>query len=197
MFTGIVTDVGQVCTVAETPGGRRFVIGSGFGADTLFPGESIACAGCCLTVVEADGAGGFAVDVSPETLARTTIGQWQAGTDVNLERALRMGDALGGHMVSGHVDDVALCVAVEADGECWRLSIQVPDPLARFIAPKGSVALDGVSLTVNAVAQAVFGVCIIPYTWSHTTFHTLKAGSRMNLEVDLMARYVQRMMEAQ
>lgn len=158
-------------------------------------GASIACAGCCLTVVAA-GPDGFAVDVSPETLDKTTLGGWRQGTRVNLERALRAGDELGGHMVSGHVDACAVCTGVAPDGEFWRMRFEVPESLARFIAVKGSVALDGVSLTVNAVEGRSFGLCIIPYTWTQTTFGAMAPGQRVNLEVDVMARYVQRMLEA-
>lgn len=195
MFTGIITDVGRVRSLAERPGGRRLEIETDFDLSAVAGGASIACSGCCLTVVE-KGDGAFAVDVSPETLAKTTLGAWEVGTPVNLEKSLKMGDELGGHIVSGHVDGVAECLSVAAEGESWRLDVRVPEPLARFIAPKGSVALNGVSLTVNEVSGSTFGVCIIPYTWGHTNFRDMKAGRKLNLEVDLLSRYVNRILEA-
>ncbi len=195
MFTGIVTDVGRVRSVSKTPGGRRLAIETGFEMGGVPIGASIACSGCCLTVIaKADHV--FEVDVSPETLDKTTLGGWEVGTRVNLERSLQMGDELGGHIVSGHVDGVAECLSVVEDGESWRMAVRVPEPLARFIAPKGSVALEGVSLTVNEVSGAEFGVCLIPHTWNHTNFQNVKSGGRLNLEVDLLARYVNRILEA-
>lgn len=195
MFTGIVTDIGRVHSVSERPGGRRLEIETAFDLAEVSIGASIACSGCCLTVVEKT-CSRFAVDVSPETLEKTTLGGWGVGASVNLEKSLKMGDDLGGHIVSGHVDGLATCLSVTPDGESWRMKIAVPAPLARFIAPKGSVALDGVSLTINEVEGDVFGVCLIPHTWTHTTLGVRKAGDEMNLEVDLLARYVNRILEA-
>lgn len=157
-------------------------------------GASIACSGACLTVVN-KGDGWFAADVSGETLSKTTLGAWQTGRRINLERSLRMGDELGGHLVSGHVDGVARVADRRADGESIRFTIRVPGELARFIAPKGSVALDGVSLTVNEVSGDSFGVCIIPHTAAMTTFAVLQPGDRVNLEIDMLARYVARLLE--
>ena len=157
-------------------------------------GASIACAGVCLTVVD-KGADWFAVDVSSETLARTTLDSWQPGRHINLERALRLGDELGGHLVTGHVDGVAEVTSRRADGESTRFTIRPPRALARFVAAKGSVALDGVSLTVNEVGPEEFGICIIPHTAAMTTFGELAAGARVNLEIDMLARYVARLLE--
>lgn len=196
MFTGIVTDVGRVEEV--TPGGvTRFVLSTRYDLDTVDLGASIAHNGCCLTVVEKEG-GRYAVEVSAETLDKTTLGGWTVGTPVNLERSLRLGDELGGHLVSGHVDGVALVVGSRPDGDSTRFEVEAPAAVAGMIAPKGSIALDGVSLTVNEVGSgdggAVrFGVNVIPHTRDHTTFRTLAAGDRVNFEIDLLARYVARL----
>ncbi|MFC7332186.1 riboflavin synthase [Rhodocista pekingensis] len=194
MFTGIITDVGHVAAI-ERRGDTRFTIGTRFDTGSIDLGASIACNGCCLTVVELL-PGAFRVDASGETLSKTTLGDWQVGTPVNLERALRLGDELGGHIVSGHVDGVAEVLSVVPEGDSTRWRFRVPDALARFIAPKGSVALDGVSLTVNEVDGPVFGVNIIPHTRAHTTFGTLRPGGRVNMEVDMLARYVARLAES-
>ena len=194
MFTGIITDIGEL--VARE--GGRFTIRSRYGADSIALGASIACDGACLTATEivADRAGClFKVDVSNETLSRTTLGTWQAGRRINLERALKAGDELGGHIVSGHVDGLAGIRTISADGQSRRFVFEVPDGLARFIATKGSVALDGISLTVNEVEKGSFGVNIIPHTLTHTTLSAKKPGDRVNLEVDVFARYVARAME--
>ena len=193
MFTGIITDIGEL--VARE--GGRFTIRSRYGAESIALGASIACDGACLTATEivADSAGClFKVDVSNETLSRTTLGTWQAGRRINLERALKAGDELGGHIVSGHVDGLAGIRTISADGQSRRFVFEVPDGLARFIATKGSVALDGISLTVNEVEKGSFGVNIIPHTLTHTTLGARKPGGRVNLEVDLIARYVARLM---
>lgn len=193
MFTGIVTDVGRLRTV-EKRGDTRFVIETGFDVAALNVGASVACAGVCLTVVAVlDGA--FAVDVSAETLSRTTLGGWRQGTAVNLERALRVGDELGGHITTGHVDAVAAVLSVVPDGESLRMEFEVPGSLAGFIAEKGSVCVDGVSLTVNAVKGARFGVNIIPHTREHTTLGALAPGATANVEIDVLARYVARLAE--
>jgi riboflavin synthase len=194
VFTGIITDIGEVIGRE----GGRFAIRSAFDADGIDIGASIACDGCCLTVVTVrpDGAGSaFTVDVSNETLSKTTLGSWAPGRRINLERALRAGDELGGHIVSGHVDGVARILDIRADGESRRLLFEVSPPLARFVAAKGSVALDGTSLTVNEVQGARFGVNLIPLTLTQTTWGRKKPGDDINVEIDLFARYVARLME--
>ena len=193
MFTGIVTDVGRVESVADR-GDRRFVLSTAYDTATIAIGASISCSGCCLTVVET-APGRFAVDASAETLAVTTLGGWREGTEVNFERALKVGDELGGHLVSGHVDGVGRVVSLREEGASHRIVFEAPQDLARFIASKGSIAVDGVSLTVNEVIGRRFGVNIIPHTWTETTFRRLAAGSRVNLEIDLLARYVARLRE--
>ena len=193
MFTGIVTDVGRVASVADR-GDWRFVLETDFDMDKVDVGASISCTGCCLTVVE-NAPGRFSVDASAETLSVTTLGEWREGTEVNLERALRLGDELGGHLVSGHVDGVGQVVSVREEGASHRILFEAPQEIARFIASKGSIAVDGVSLTVNEVDGRRFGVNIIPHTWTETTFRQLAAGSRVNLEIDLLARYVARLRE--
>jgi riboflavin synthase len=194
MFTGIVTDVGRVKSVRETNRDRRFEIETGFDLASLDVGASVSHAGCCLTVVE-KGEGWFAVEVSGETLALSTLGDWTPGRRVNLERAARLGDELGGHIVSGHVDGVGEVLAVESEGGSHRVSIRAPRPLHRFIAPKGSITVEGVSLTVNEVEDDVFGVNLIPHTWDVTTLGELKPGARVNLEIDMLARYLARFAE--
>ena len=163
-------------------------------AKTFSLGQSVACSGICLTVTGME-EGGFTADLSAETLACTTAQYWQTGTKLNLERALKMGDELGGHLVSGHVDGVASLHEITPAGDAYNLTITPPIELLRFIAPKGSVTLDGISLTVNHVTPDAFTVMIIPHTWQHTTLHTATAGTRLNLEVDLLARYVARLQE--
>jgi riboflavin synthase len=199
MFTGIVTDIGEVLAVEDRGEGlRRLTIGCAYDSTTIAIGASIACAGVCMTAVETAKSGNrdtFSVDAAAETLRLTTVGRWRAGTRINLERALKMGDELGGHLVSGHVDGLADLVSREDLTDMARLTLRVPKPLAKFIAPKGSVALDGVSLTINDVADDTFSVLLIPHTLSVTTFGALKAGDQLNLEVDVMARYAARLME--
>lgn len=199
MFTGIVNDLGEVLQVAKKAEGlRRLTIKCGYDPGTIDIGASIACSGICLTVVARGRTRQrrfFAVDAAAETLRVTTAGAWQRGTMLNLERPLRVGDELGGHMVSGHVDGVAELIAREDLPDMARLFLQAPAELARFIAPKGSVALDGVSLTVNEVKGDRFSVLIIPHTLKVTTFGKLGVGARMNLEVDLMARYAARLLQ--
>lgn len=194
MFTGIITDVGEV---ARRDGGR-FTIRCGYAPETIAIGASIACDGACLTAVEVAPAGegsAFTVDVSNETLGRTTLGAWQPGRPVNLERALRAGDELGGHIVAGHVDGVGTIVDIRPDGDSRRFTVEAPDELARYLAPKGSVALDGISLTLNEVSRSRFGINVVPHTLTHTTLGVRRAGDRVNLEIDLIARYVARLME--
>ena len=198
MFTGIVTDMGEVIAI-EKRGDTRLTIATAYDPDGIAIGASIACSGCCLTAVETgrlqDGRGFFAVDASAETLARTTLGSWKVGTRINLERPLKMGDELGGHVVSGHVDDVGEIVAIEPEGDSLRFRFRVSPAISRFIASKGSVALDGTSLTVNEVESDEFGVNIIPHTQAVTTWGKAKAGDRVNVEIDMLARYVARLSE--
>lgn len=194
MFTGIVTDVGRVRSVRETNRDRRYEIETAFDTATIDLGASVSHSGCCLTVVE-KGEGWFAVEVSAETLSHTTLGDWGEGAAVNLERAARLGDEMGGHIVSGHVDGVGEVLSVEAEGGSHRIRIRAPRPLHRLIAPKGSIAVEGVSLTVNEVEDDVFGLNIIPHTFEVTTLGGLKAGSRVNLEIDMLARYLARWQE--
>jgi riboflavin synthase len=206
MFTGIVTDVGRVAAVAGEGNVRRLRIECAYDPATIQMGASIACSGPCLTVVGigSHGAGAwFEVDAAAETMARTTLCDWGEGTRINLERSLKIGDELGGHIVTGHVDGVAEIVRrveMSASDDPWgptaRFDIRAPKGLSRFIAEKGSVALDGTSLTVNAVEGDVFSVLIIPHTLAVTTWGDRKAGDRLNLEVDLMARYAARLSEA-
>lgn len=193
MFTGIVTDIGTVRHV-ERRGDSRFVIATNYRTDEIDIGASIACSGVCLTVVDKD-RDSFSVDVSAETLSKTNLGGWTAGTKVNLERALRMGDELGGHVVSGHVDGVGTIVSITPEGDSRRFRFKVPRSLARFIAPKGSVAIDGTSLTVNEVQGDEFGVNIIPHTQAVTTWGDMKSGDTVNIEIDMLARYVARLAE--
>ena len=195
MFTGIITDLGTV--MDATRGGAtsaRFRIGTAYDMKTVDMGASIACNGCCLTVVE-KGDDWFAVDVSVETLSRTTLGDWTAGRRVNLERPLKAGDEIGGHIVSGHVDGVATVEDITEIEGSKRFKIAPPAELMKFIAPKGSVTLDGVSLTVNEVKGKSFGVNIIPHTQAVTTFGALQSGSRVNMEIDVLARYVARILQ--
>ena len=199
MFTGIVTDVGEVVAVElRAQGLVRLKIACGYDADTIAVGASIACSGVCLTVVAHGKEGArawFAVEAAAETLRVTTVGRWQKGARVNLERPVKLGDELGGHVVAGHADGLATVTAREDLTDMARLTLRVPAELARFIAAKGSVALDGVSLTVNEVAGDSFSVLIIPHTLTVTTLGRLGAGDAVNLEVDLMARYAARLME--
>ncbi len=193
MFTGIITDIGTIASVDETRGDKRFVIQTAFDMEEVPMGASIACSGCCLTVVEKT-ADSFTVDVSAESLSKTNLGEWTEGTRVNLEQSLKLGDELGGHIVSGHVDGLATLESVNPDGDSHRLVLSIPQEFAKFIAPKGSVALDGISLTVNEVEGNKFGINIIPHTWDVTTMGQRKAGDQLNFEVDTIARYVSRMM---
>ena len=196
MFTGLITDLGRVRTANAQAGGLRLAIETAYPQEVLELGASIACSGACLTVVDSGadaGARWFSVDVSAETVACTTLGDWQPGGAVNLERSLRLGDHLDGHLVSGHVDGVADVVERRPDGDSIRYVFEAPAALSRFIAAKGSVALDGVSLTVNEVDGHRFGVNIIPHTEEKTTFGAVQPGERVNLEVDQVARYVARL----
>jgi riboflavin synthase len=199
MFTGIVTDIGEVVHVRPRAEGlHRIKIACGYERSSIVEGASIACAGVCLTVVGAgteDGRTWFAVDAAAETLQLTTVGRWRHGSKVNLERALKLGDELGGHIVAGHADGLAAVTAREDLTEMARFALRTPAALARLIASKGSVALDGVALTVNEVTADTFSVLVIPHTLKVTTLGALAIGEEVNLEVDLMARYAARLIE--
>lgn len=191
MFTGIVTDIGTVKEI-RSGGDTTFVIATQLDLKDLALGASICCAGVCLTAIDY-GADWFAVQASAETLSRSTLKDWRLGTRINLERALKAGDELGGHIVSGHVDAIAEIVERRRDGDSERFSFRLPDEFAKAVAPKGSVALDGVSLTVNEVQGNRFGVNLIPHSLAHTTFGAAQVGDRVNFEVDMLARYVARL----
>ncbi|WP_323784991.1 riboflavin synthase [Thalassovita sp.] len=191
MFTGIITDIGEVQAL-EQRGDLRARIGTGYDMSSVDLGASIACDGVCLTVV-AKGADWFEVDVSAETVSKTNLDTWGQGRKLNLERALKVGDELGGHIVSGHVDGVAEIVTMTQEGDSTRVTLRAPEALARFIAPKGSVALNGTSLTVNEVKGCDFGINFIPHTKDATTWGTARVGDRVNLEIDTLARYVARL----
>lgn len=194
MFTGIVTDIGRVRDVRATDRDRRYEIETAWDTADIDLGASISHAGCCLTVTE-KGAGWFAVEVSNETLSKTTLSSWAAGDSVNLERAARLGDEMGGHVVSGHVDGLGRVVSITPEGGSHRIAVEAPSPLHRYIAAKGSITVDGVSLTVNVVEGRVFWLNIIPHTWVVTTLGALKVGDTVNLEIDMLARYLARWQE--
>jgi riboflavin synthase len=198
MFTGIITDIGHISAI-ESRGDLRVTIATGYDTAGLAIGASVACSGVCLTVV-AKAPGEFSVDVSGETQSRTAAGQWTAGRRLNLERALKVGDELGGHIVTGHVDAVGRIESIDPQGDSLRFTIAVPKDIAPFIAEKGSVCLDGVSLTVNTVTDtaqgATFTINVIPHTASWTTFGTAAAGDDINIEIDVLARYLARMKQS-
>lgn len=202
MFTGIVTDIGTIIA-AEQRGDLHLKIACSYDVDDVALGASIACSGVCLTVVDkgvdAEGKGWFAVDASAETVSRTAPGMWEQGGRLNLERALRLGDELGGHIVTGHVDGIATVLEMNEQGESHRLLLSVPASIAPYVAPKGSVTIDGVSLTVNEVAdegkEAHFSLNIIPHTWQVTTLNRLNPGAPVNVEIDVLARYLSRLKE--
>lgn len=199
MFTGIISDVGEVERIDAGASLKRVRIACSYPASTLLPGASIACSGACLTIAASGESGGrswFEVDVGAETLARTAARHWRPGTRLNLERPLKIGDELGGHIVTGHVDGVAQVIAIEDFEGMRRIDVRVPHDLARFIAEKGSVALDGTSLTVNSVEGDIFSVLLIPHTLKATVWGSVKVGTEVNLEVDLLARYAARLAEA-
>ena len=193
MFTGIITDIGTIRSVAQR-GDLRIEIATGYDVTSVDMGASIACDGVCLTVVEKT-SDSFSVDVSAESAGLTNIGEWKTGHPVNLERALKVGDELGGHIVSGHVDGVAEIVALRDQGDSTRVTLRAPNSLAKFIAPKGSVALNGTSLTVNEVNGTHFGINFIPHTKAVTTWGSSTVGDRVNLEIDTLARYVARLQD--
>lgn len=203
MFTGIITDIGTITSVADD-GDTRIVVSTDYDTATIDMGASIACSGVCLTVIDKSCPGTkpawFAVDVSGETISRTAQGQWTEGRRLNLERALKIGDELGGHIVTGHVDGIGEVVRITPEGGSHRVDVRAPAEIAPYIAPKGSITVDGVSLTVNTVSDSpdgstVFGLNIIPHTWAVTAFGDLQVGQAVNLEIDVLARYLARMRE--
>ncbi len=196
MFTGIVTDIGEIVSVKAggQAGDRRFVVRTRHDLKPVAIGASIACSGCCLTVME-KGDHWFAVEVSAESLDKTHLGDWQVGRRINLELSLKLGDELGGHLVYGHVDGTGRIVSMTPEGGSVRFVFEAPDEVARFIAAKGSVAVDGISLTVNEVDKTRFGVNVISHTQAVTTLGQVEVGQRVNLEVDMLARYVARLLE--
>ena len=198
MFTGIVTDLGRVRAL-KPMGDTRIEIGCSFDTDEIEIGASICCSGVCLTVVERgldDQGSWFAVDASAETMRTTTLGRWRPGTEVNLERALKVGDELGGHILSGHVDGVGIVESLRPEGDSLQFTFEAPEALAPYLAPKGSIAVDGISLTVNEVDANSFSVNVIPHTRQVTTLRQAELGTRVNLEVDLIARYVDRLLRS-
>jgi riboflavin synthase len=198
MFTGIVTDIGEVIR-AEKRGDTRFTIATAYAPESIAVGASIACSGCCLTAIEMgrlqDGRGTFMVEASAETLSKTTLSNWKTGTRINLERSLKMGDELGGHIVSGHVDGLGEIISITPEGDSKRFRFSAPNDIARFIAQKGSVTLDGTSLTANEVDGNLFGVNMIPHTQAVTTWGHVHVGDPVNIEIDMLARYVARLAE--
>ncbi len=194
MFTGIVSHTGRLASIAEAPGSRRFEIEAPEVVGRLAPGDSVAVSGTCLTATEIDEAR-FFVDAVETTLSRTTLGEWTAGRSVNLEVALGAGDPLGGHLVQGHVDSVGTVREVEDDGDGRRLSIEIEDATAAVTVDRGSLTIDGVSLTVAGLSEGVAEFAIIPYTWSHTTLRNLVPGARVNVEADVIGKYVHRLVE--
>ena len=193
MFTGLVQDIGRVVAIENNGPGRRMAIETGLDLQKTPLGASMACSGCCLTVIKKE-KNVFFTDISAETLKLTIISGWQVGSRVNIEPSLHLGDEIGGHFVFGHVDGLARIEEINPEGDSHRMTISVPQALACFIAPKGSVTLDGVSLTVNEVSRNSFGVNIIPHTWMHTTLGDRKSGDVLNIEIDMLARYVARML---
>jgi riboflavin synthase len=196
MFTGIITHIGLIESIDMRQGASDFTIRPGFDLSDLALGASVAHDGCCLSIVSKS-TETYVVTAAPETLSMTNLTKWSLGKRINLERSLKIGDELGGHIVSGHVDGLAKLVSITKDGEAFRLRLHVESPLHRFIAPKGSVALDGISLTVNEVEDHFFGVSIIPITWLHTNLSDRIAGDLINIEIDRLARYAARYIETQ
>ncbi len=199
MFTGLVTDIGEILEIRQQ-GDTWLKIGCSYDPETIAEGASICCSGACLTALERvreQDRSWFSVEASQETLDKTTLGTWQVGTRINLERSLCLGDELGGHLVSGHVDGLGTITAIEPEGASKRFSFKAPDDLARFIAPKGSIALNGTSLTVNEVSGAEFGVNLIPHSLEVTTWGNAAVGDQVNIEIDMLARYVARLAEFQ
>lgn len=194
MFTGLIQDIGTIRAIDDTRGDVEFEIETNIDLSRVKMGASICCSGCCLSVTEKSD-NSFKVDVSKESLDKTNLGTWKIGTHINLEPSLKLGDEMGGHIVSGHVDTTTEIIDIQKEGDSHRLKIALPKNFEGFIASKGSVAIDGISLTVNEVGQTHFGVNIIPHTWAHTTLADRKVGDKINIEIDMLARYVARMME--
>lgn len=197
MFTGIISDIGEITAFDQSDHGAIVTVACDYDADSIALGASIACSGVCLTVTRVTRAHGkthFTADLGAETLACTTLGGWNIGTKINLERALCIGDELGGHLVSGHTDGIGTLTHIARKGESWLLTITLEDALARYVAPKGSVTIDGISLTINEVQGNSFGVCIIAHTWAHTTLAHRNEGDKLNIEVDRLARYAERLL---
>ena len=192
MFTGIIRDIGTITRCENQSGGLKITIQTQLSMENWAIGASVACSGACLTIVEKQEKT-FSVEVSPESLARTNLKQWQVGTRVNLEPALKMGDALDGHLVAGHVDGLAKLQTIEQKGNSWHVVLNIPTELQKFVAEKGSITVDGVSLTVNDVHDPLIDLMIIPHSWANTCFQFYKAGDLLNIEVDLMARYAARL----
>lgn len=193
MFTGIITDLGELVRINKNKGDWRLHIRTHYNLPDIAIGASICCDGVCLTVIDKEH-GAFAVDVSRETLSKTTIGEWEEGRRINLEQSMKVGDELGGHFVFGHVDGVATLESVKPEGDSHRLKIKVPEGTAPYFASKGSVAINGTSLTINDVEGDLIGINIIPHTWNVTNIGYLKPGDHVNLEIDMLARYVSRIM---
>lgn len=194
MFSGIVSDIGRIAAYDRQGDDVHLVIETVLPFEQYGIGASVACSGVCLTVISSD-IGHFKVNVSAETLSKTNLGEWTEGTKINLEPSLRLGDEICGHMVFGHVDTLATIISIKEDGDSWRIQFQVDPAYKKLFAAKGSACLDGVSLTINEVEDNIFGVNLIPHTWTHTTLSTRKVGDKINLEVDMLARYVCRMLE--
>lgn len=194
MFSGIITDIGTIETFDRKGDDITLTVKNNLPLSACGLGASIAHSGVCLTVIESQ-EGLFKVEVSGETVAKTNLGSWNVGTRINLESSLKIGDELSGHLVFGHVDTLVEVTSIEPDGESWRLQFRIPEEYKKYIASKGSVTLDGISLTVNEVENDIFGVCIIPHTWTHTTLSDRKVGDKINMEVDMLARYVARMLD--
>lgn len=194
MFTGLVQDIGVIRSIDKSSGGWRIEIETALPIEQFEIGASVCCSGCCLSVVEKS-TNTLSFDVSSESLDKTVIGSWKQGSRVNLEPSLKLGDELGGHIVSGHVDVVTEISSIKQDGDSYRLKVNIPNQYGQYIAAKGSITLDGISLTVNEVEESHFGVNIIPHTWQHTTLSSRKEGDQINLEIDMLARYVARMLE--
>lgn len=194
MFSGIIADIGKITSFVQNGNDVNLIIQTRLPLETYPIGASIACSGVCLTAVKSD-VGHFQVDVSHETLLKTNLGDWEEGTEINLESSLRMGDEICGHLVFGHVDTQAELISIKEDGDSHRLKFKIPDEYNKYFASKGSVSIDGISLTVNEVEGNVFGVNIIRHTWANTTLSNRKVGDKLNLEIDMLARYVARMLE--